>query len=206
MNEIILTIGHSTHPLNHFIALLRKHQVTALCDVRSQPYSRRNPQFNRESLKESLRESGIVYLFLGEALGGRSKDPSCIIDGKVHYDLIAQSSLFRKGLERLREEMKHHQLALMCAEKNPIVCHRTILVARHLDAMGITVKHILEDGSAMAQIDIIARLIRQLNLPEFDMFRSQEDIIHDAYRIQGERIAYEENDRPDKSAGPTTRA
>jgi uncharacterized protein (DUF488 family) len=201
MSGVVFTIGHSTHQLDRFIILLRRHGITALCDVRSQPYSRLNPQFNRETLKQSLRENGVSYVFLGDELGARSKDPSCYADGKVQYDLLAQSDLFKKGIDRVREGMKRHRLALMCAEKNPLSCHRAILVARHLEALGITVEHILEDGSLESHTDTMARLVRQLNLPEEDLFRSPEEIIEDAYRIQGERIAYEEHDRFDNDAG-----
>ena len=194
MSDIVFTIVHSTHPLERFIALLKQHDITALCDVRSQPYSRINPQFNREVLKQSLRESGIAYVFLGKELGARSEDPSCYVRGKVDYDRLARTDLFRKGLNRVCEGIKGYRLALMCAERDPLECHRTILVARYLDTFDVTVKHILEDGKIESHKDALCRLLRQLRLPEHDMFRSREDVIEDAYRIQGERIAYEENE------------
>lgn len=194
MREVLFTIGHSTHPVERFIALLKQHSITALCDVRSKPYSGMNPQFNREALKQSLWENGIAYVFLGKELGARSEDPSCYVRGKVHYDRLAAIDLFRKGLDRVREGMKDYDLALMCAERDPLQCHRTILVARHLDALGVKVEHILEDGSLESHSDALRRLLSQLKLREHDMFRSREEVIEDAYRMQGERIAYNEHE------------
>ena len=199
MCEDVFTIGHSTHPMDRFIALLKQHGITALCDIRSRPYSRINPQFNRENLKKSLGENGIVYVFLGKELGAQSEDESCYLHGKVQYDCLAQTDLFRQGLYRIREGMKGHRLTLMCAEKDPLECHRAILVGRHLEGLQTTVRHILEDGSLESHRKALNRLLRQLKLPEQDLFRSREDMIEAAYRIQGERIAYEE--REDSSEG-----
>lgn len=190
MRPAIFTIGHSTHTIEQFLALLKQHGITALCDLRSKPYSRFNPQFNREHLKQQLSESGIAYVFLGMELGARSENPSCYDHGKVQYDLLARTDLFQKGLGQVQEESREHRMALMCAEKDPLECHRTILVARHLDAMGLAVQHILADGSLESHADALKRLVGQLKLAGPDMFRSHDDVVGDAYRIQGERIAY----------------
>lgn len=191
MQHAVFTIGHSTHPQECFIALLQRHGITALCDVRSKPYSRVNPQFNREELKESLNACGIRYVFLGKELGARSEDPACYEHGKVRYDRLAQTDLFRLGLERVQKGMKDYRVALMCAEKEPLECHRTILVARHLAALGIDVEHIHADGRLESHVAALGRLARMLNLPEHDMFRSTEELLAEAYHRQEERIAYE---------------
>ena len=191
MQDAVFTIGHSTHPQERFIALLHQHGITALCDVRSTPYSRINPQFNREDLKEALRRSGIRYVFLGKELGARSEDPACYEHGRVQYDRLAHTDLFRRGLERVQEGMKKYRLALMCAEKEPLECHRTILVARHLAALGFDVRHIHADGKLESHAAALSRLARMFNLPEDDMFRSREELLADAYRRQEERTAYE---------------
>ncbi len=172
MPQTVFTIGHSTHPQDRFIALLKKHGVTALCDVRSKPYSRINPQFNKEDLKQALHKAGISYVFLGKELGARSEDPSCYDGGKVQYDRLAQTEIFRKGLDRIEEGIRKYRVSLMCAEKEPLECHRTVLVARHLDAAGLVVQHIHADGSLESHEDAMNRLLRQLRLPEHDMFRS----------------------------------
>lgn len=170
------------------------HDITALCDVRSKPHSRTNPQFNRENLKKHLRKAGISYVFLGNELGGRSEDPSCYNNGKVQYDRLARTDLFREGLNRVQEGMKKYRVALMCAEKEPLECHRTVLVARQLEALGFTVQHIHADGRLESHTDALNRLVRQLNLPERDMFRSHKDVITNAYRLQEDRIAYDRGD------------
>lgn len=192
MSDMFYTVGHSTHDIDKFIRLIGQHGITTICDVRSSPYSRMNPQFNRESLKQTLREHGIAYLFLGKELGARSNDPSCYVGDKVQYDRLAKTALFASGLERVRDSMKTHKIALMCAEKDPLACHRTILVTRTLCADGLSAQHILEDGSVESHDQALSRLLRQLKLPEDDMFRSKDEWIEDAYAIQGKRIAYEE--------------
>src|SRR5258708_3603242 len=106
MQDIVFTIGHSTHALGHFIALLQQHGITALCDVRSRPYSRVNPQFNREELDEALRAHSISYRFLGKELGARSADLTCYQDGKVQYERLAKTELFRYGLKRVLRGLK----------------------------------------------------------------------------------------------------
>ena len=129
----VFTVGHSTHALDDFLALLLRHGITAIADVRSSPYSRMNPQFNRETLHAALKGAGIAYVFLGAELGARSRDPDCYEDGKVQYDRLARTAAFQRGLARVQQGAAQYRLALMCAEKEPLDCHRTILVARHLE-------------------------------------------------------------------------
>lgn len=186
----IFTVGHSTHQQDHLISLLRRHSVTALCDVRSRPYSRTNPQFNRDRLTEMLRSAAITYVFLGRELGARSEDPACYDHGQVQYDKLARTELFQQGLERVCAGAAKFRIALMCAEKEPLECHRTILVARHLVDRGFDICHIHADGRLESQEDALERLIHQLKLPEPDMFRSRVDMLADAYHLQGQRIAY----------------
>lgn len=206
MRKDLYTIGHSTHPLEKFLALLKMHGVTALCDVRSIPYSRTNPQFNREEFSQRLRLVGIPYVFLGRELGGRSDDPSCYQDGRVQYDRLAGKSQFRKGLDRLQEGAKKYRLSLMCAENDPLECHRTILVARHVEALGFSVEHIHADGHVESHADALERLVTQLNLPATDIFRSHQDVIANAYRLQEDRIAYVRNDSEDVKGSSTRKA
>ena len=193
MQGTVFTIGHSTHPQERFIDLLRRHGVTALCDVRSSPFSRVNPQFNLDALKKVLPKHGIRYLFLGKELGARSDDPACYEGGKVQYDRLARTELFQQGLARVQDGMsKGFRIALMCAEKEPLECHRTILVARHLAALGIDVQHIDENGNPESHNDALRRLAQMVDVPEQDIFnRSPEELQDDAYRRQENRIAYE---------------
>lgn len=203
MQESIFTIGHSTHSQERFIALLRQHRITALCDVRSTPYSRVNPQFDREELKQSLSRCDIKYVYLGKELGGRSEDPACYEHGRVQYDRLAHTALFMRGLERVQEGMKKYSLALMCAEKEPLECHRTILVARHLTGISLDVQHIHADGRLEAHADALSRLVKMLNLPEHDMFHSREELLAIAYHRQEERIAYDSDVPANRSTART---
>lgn len=190
MQDPIFTVGHSNHPLAHFTGLLQRHMITAVADVRSTPFSRTNPQFNREELKDALSAIGITYVFLGKELGARSEDPACYEAGRVRYDRLAVTDLFRKGLDRVREGSEKFRLALMCAEREPLDCHRTILVCRHLVTQGFKIQHIHGDGGLEWHADVMTRLIRMLKLPKDDMFRSREEIVEEAYKRQEERIAY----------------
>ena len=125
----VLTIGHSTHAFDAFTALLHRHHVTAVADVRSAPYSRFNPQFNRKPLTEALKVQGMRYVYLGRELGGRSDDLDCYEDGRIRYDRVAATESFKSGLARVVQGAAKHRIALMCAEKEPLDCHRTLLVA-----------------------------------------------------------------------------
>lgn len=196
MKNPVFTIGHSTHPIHYFISLLKAHEITAVCDVRSSPYSRMNPQFNREDLKKVLRENRIAYVFMGKELGARSDDPCCYVHGKVQYDLLAQTDLFQHGLDRILAGTERYKIALMCAEKDPLECHRTILVSRYLkEKLGLEVHHILANGQIEKHVDTMERLLYNLKLPSQDIFRTPDIILADAYRIQGQKIAY----TPDES-------
>jgi len=149
----IFTIGHSNHPAGHFLSLLGRHGITALADVRTTPYSRFNPQFRRESLAAHLQAAGIAYVFLGEELGGKRQG--------VTQDEIARSDSFRRGLQRLREGAERYRVAFMCAEREPLDCHRTILVARHLKSSGLAIRHILADGRIEEHESVERRLVEQ---------------------------------------------
>jgi uncharacterized protein (DUF488 family) len=190
----VFTIGHSTQPVDRFIGLLKKHGITAVADVRSKPYSRMNPQFNREDLKKKLREAQIKYVFLGKELGARSEDQSCYCNGQVQYDLLAQTDLFKEGVERVREGSVDYRIALMCAEKEPLDCHRTILVARELADAGVPVVHILYSGQVEKHEDAISRLIGMMRIPNADMFREHSSVVKDAYEKRGREIAYREEE------------
>jgi len=186
----VFTIGHSTHSLGAFVALLNRHGVTAIADVRSAPFSRFNPQFNREALEVGLAAHRIKYVFLGRELGARSSDASCYENGRVLYTRLARTQLFRGGLNRIIKGSHEYQIALMCAEKEPLDCHRTLLVARALTERGCVVEHILADGRLEAHGASMARLLDIVGIPRRDLFRSQEELLAEALSRQEERIAY----------------
>lgn len=181
-DHAIFTIGHSTHPIDAFIALLRQHGVTALADVRSSPYSRFNPQFNKDALVRELQVQGIKYVFLGRELGARTDDRSCYENGRVQYRRLALTEPFRDGIERVRKGSSKHRIALVCAEKEPLDCHRTLLVARALEEQGVEVRHILGDGWLEPHRDTLERLLKITGLAKDDLFWSGDERIAEALR------------------------
>jgi|SRR5580704_2796052 uncharacterized protein (DUF488 family) len=189
-HNLVFTIGHSTHRLDAFIKLLKRHGVTVLADVRSAPFSRFNPQFNKDSLQRDLKLHGIKYVFLGRELGARSNDSSCYEDGRVLYARLARTDLFRHGVARVMRGAEDHRIALMCAEREPLECHRTLLVATALDEQGVKVAHILADGGLEAHSDSMERLLDLTGLPREDLFSSQAELIKQALARQGQKVAY----------------
>jgi uncharacterized protein (DUF488 family) len=186
----IFTIGHSNHSLERFTELLRQHSITAVADVRSAPYSRIHPDFNREPLKANLADTGVAYVYLGKELGARPEDPHFYRQGRVQFRLLSQSPLFRAGLDRVLKGAQTYRLALLCAEKEPLDCHRTFLVARELAVLGASVVHIHADGALETYGDSMSRLLKLLGLPDEDLYRTKADMIADACALQEERIAY----------------
>ena len=194
----ILTIGHSNHPPETFINLLLRHGVDEIADVRSAPYSRYASHFNHDNLQPALEEIGIGYTFLGGELGGRPVDPSCYdADGRLRYDRVAETDLFDDGLRRVIRAADERRLALLCTEKEPLECHRTLLVARALNDRGVAVAHILADGSLEEHDIAMARLVDIHKLPpDGDMFRSRADVIAEALDRQARKFAYVAADLP----------
>ena len=190
MSKELFTIGHSNHHIEKFIGLLNMHSISAVCDVRSQPYSRHNPQFNRDTLQEQLKEQNISYVFLGAELGARSSDTSCNISGKVRFNCLWQTNRFKEGIKRVKTVMDSHRVALMCAEKDPLMCHRTMLVCRYMRSEGMFINHILADGSIETNAELEERLLRLLNIPQDDLFMDHEQLINRAYDMQSDKIAY----------------
>lgn len=195
MTLTIYTIGHSRHSIEHFIELLAQHRVTAVADVRSTPASQYSPHFNRASLKRSLREAGIEYVFLGRELGARSTDPDCYVDGQVQYRRLAQTPEFKDGIRRLRNGMETERIALLCAEQEPLDCHRTVLVSRELAELGVEVQHIHGEGRLERHDDAMLRLRTGLGLGQPDLFHSSEELLDEALARQEKRIAYVDPDK-----------
>jgi len=190
----LFTIGHSDHEMPEFVSLLTQHGVNAIADVRSQPYSRFHGQFNRETLAELLKRAGIQYVFLGRELGARRSERESYQGKQARYDLISQLPAFREGLNRLRGGLAKHRIALLCAEKDPITCHRTVLVCRHLRSDPIVIQHILEDSSIETTQQAEVRLLEAVGLPPTHLFKGHSELIEQAYDLQAERIAYTESE------------
>ncbi len=188
----LYTVGHSNHSIDRFIELLVSNRIEAIADVRSSPFSHFNPQFNREFLARKLEQSGIRYVFLGDELGARRSESECYIGNKVDYALVASLPLFRRGIERLKKGAKQMRVAIMCAEKDPITCHRMILVAKEAKTEFTKIFHILADGSLETQEHAEARLLEAHHAQEPDLFAPREQRLETAYRSRAQEIAYVE--------------
>lgn len=145
---LIYTVGHSDHDLAAFIALLRRHGITLVVDVRSQPYSRWTPQFNRETLARDLDDAGIAYQFMGDALGGRPADPDLYDPGQERpdYQRVEQTDVYQAGIDRLLELARTERVAVMCSEGDHRRCHRHLLITQTLLGRGVRVLHVQPDG------------------------------------------------------------
>ena len=186
----LFTVGHSDHELQAFIKLLRRNDIDAVVDVRSVPFSQRSPQFNRDVLEQFLPAQQIHYSFLGEELGARRAEAECYFGGKARYDLIRKTPLFREGIARMVEAASSQRVALMCAESDPITCHRSILICREVRQSFAAIQHILPSGRLESQMESERRLLRLFNLDDGDLFQDVAALIENAYDQQGERIAY----------------
>jgi uncharacterized protein (DUF488 family) len=193
--DSVLTIGHSNHPYERFAELLRGAGVTAVADVRTAPRSRRLPHFNRESLEARLGGDGIAYSFLGEELGGRPRDGRYYRDGVADYERMATAAAFERGLKRVMEGTRRYRIAMMCAERYPLDCHRCLLVARALAQRGMRVGHILSDGRIASHTEIEDRLLALAGRAHHDLFASRAEQLAAAYRERARKVAYAEAGR-----------
>jgi uncharacterized protein (DUF488 family) len=197
-HNILYTIGHSNHTIDHFIALLNRHKINMVVDVRSVPYSRYCPQFNKNVVSAALQAVNIQYMFLGRELGARPDDPACYEGGCVDFKWIAGRKEFKDGLQRLLTGIGKYYIALMCTEKEPLECHRTILICRNLKEHKLCIKHILEDGRIEDHHDTERRLVKMLKIEPtlFEPEKMHSDLIEQAYDQQSQNISY----RPEESS------
>ena len=193
--RVIYTIGHSNHPIEIFIALLKKHGITAVADVRSVPYSRRHPQFNKDAIATSLKNEGIAYVFLGKELGARQPVADSLRSASTDevlasFEEITQKNTFKEGIERVFKGSEEYRVALMCAEKEPLNCHRTLLVCRNLKRPGVSIMHILYDGTLEDNSDTEKRLVKLTGVGAdlFDPAMSEDEILEAAYTKREEKI------------------
>lgn len=155
MSELtVYSIGHSDHAIDDFIGLLKQHGIDVLVDVRSQPYSRWVPQFNRETLAEAVEAAGLRYVWLGDTLGGRPQDQSLYDkdDTRPNYDRVRESAVYQAGIDELVKLAGQAAVAMMCSEGDHRRCHRTLLITPTLLDRDICVIHILPDGHTVKAV------------------------------------------------------
>jgi uncharacterized protein (DUF488 family) len=186
----LFTIGHSSHDFATFLGLLRQHEIQVVADVRSRPFSR-FPWFSRPELEKALKENGIRYVFLGLELGARRDERECYVGPRADYDLISLTPAFRSGMERLKTGVQYYRIALMCSEREPLDCHRTVLVCRHAKPFA-EISHIHADGHLETHEEAEIRMMSRYGAREGDMFLSKIELLNAAYKRRGEEINYVE--------------
>lgn len=190
----IYTIGHSNHDWGSFLRLLTQHDITAVADVRSLPKSRYHPQFDRPALQRALAANSIAYVFLGEELGARSGDPRCYDGRRISYRRLAMSTPFERGVQRLETGSASQRIAILCAEAEPLDCHRTVLISPVLADRKHAVSHIHRDGSLESHDSSMTRLRAQWDLLDADLFHNDEQLEAEALERQESRIAFVADD------------
>ncbi len=172
----IFTIGYGARSLDAFFAVLKAFRIGYLVDIRSAPYSRYKPEFSKNALHETATQAGLRYVYMGEALGGLPKDPTCYDEGKVLYDRVKERAFFKEGIARLRRARdKGLRVAIMCSEGKPEQCHRTALIGQSLTDLGIAVAHIDENDKIITQEEALGRRSGgQLSLLDDPEFRSRK--------------------------------
>jgi uncharacterized protein (DUF488 family) len=196
----LLSVGHSNHEWPRFLELLRRAGVTAVADVRSSPYSRRLPEYNRGVLEAVLRADGIAYVYLGDLLGGRPADRDLYDpEGWADYGRIRRTASFRRGLDRLLLGAERYTVAMLCAEEDPLDCHRGLMITPALAELGRPPLHLRKDGSLETTADMEAKLLPATGVGAGlldGLFAGQlgeaerRGLVAEAYRIRNRQVAY----------------
>ena len=188
----VYTIGYATKPIATFIEQLKHYKVSAVCDVRSVPFSKRFFDYHQDAIKRHLNSAHIRYVYLGDELGPRSKEPEHYDEcNQVQFESLMHSENFLSGLERLRSGIeKGFTLALMCAEKDPATCHRSLLIGYAVARLwNEELMHIDHEGKLESQTHLEQRL-KQLHGLGSDLFATESDLLLQAYRKQLKATSY----------------
>jgi uncharacterized protein (DUF488 family) len=186
----LFSIGHSNIAADRFIAMLREAGVAAVADVRATPFSRFCPWFSHQPLEARLARDRMAYLWHGDALGGRPQDGALYRDGSADYEAMAAQPAYRQGLEGLIEAASRHRICVMCAEREPLDCHRCLLVTRSLAERGLAVGHILHDGTIEPH-DATERRLLDWDTGQRDLLEpGQPSRLAAAYRHRASAVAY----------------
>jgi len=196
-NKLVYTVGHSNHPIDYFAELLYTFSINCLIDIRSVPGSSYNPQFNKESLQNFLKNININYLHFGEEFGARHTEKELLdIWGQVDFDKVRKTSKFISGVERLNSGLgKGYTIALMCSEADPFDCHRFSMVSYYLVRNGFTVKHILKDKTVIDNEELEKKLLKKYDkqIPKTSLFETVTifDQLSLAYRLRNQEVAFD---------------
>lgn len=197
----IFTLGHSTLAAASFADLCHRAGITAIADVRSVPYSRRASQHNRESIEEYAPKSGIAYVYLGHLLGGRPARPSLFLpSGRADYRSMRSSPEFLEGMGRLRKGLDKFNIGLMCGEEDPITCHRALLIAPVLAALGLSPLHLRKGGRLETQTEFEDRVMEATGAGSMqgNLFESRESLVDQAIEAMADRHAFRQGAKDDQ--------
>jgi uncharacterized protein (DUF488 family) len=192
----IFTIGHSNHSAEFFLELLRAHTINCIVDVRSVPASRFSPQFGKARLASFLKENGIEYLHFGEEFGARRTNPEQLDEeGRVDFEKVRATAAFKSGVARLQKGVDHgFRIALMCAEADPLSCHRFAMISGALEESGFDVQHILKDKSLVSNPALEKQMLDRLSkkLKGIPLFGGDFSASHlrAAYRLMNKTVGY----------------
>ncbi len=179
----IYTIGYGARSVEQLLAVLKAQQIAFVIDVRSAPYSRYKPEFNKEALQREIQTHQIRYTYMGDTLGGRPNDPDCYTDDKVDYDKVRQKEFYQQGIRRVQQAFTQQlRVVLLCSEGKPEICHRSKLIGETLTELGIPVLHIDENDRLLDQAAVIARL----TAGQLSLFGSHSFTSRKRYESEGE--------------------
>lgn len=192
----LYTIGHSIYEIEDFIKLLQNNNINTIVDVRSTPYSKFAPQYNKELLKQYLKQNAICYIYMGDTLGARYEDKNLLFDdGKVNFKKVQETKNFQDGIVRLERGIeKGYNISLMCSEKEAFDCHRFGLISEFLSKISINVNHIYPD-KIVSHKELEQKLLKKYEkkIPAVDLFNPNiniEEQLTLAYELRNIDIAY----------------
>lgn len=196
----IFAIGHSNYPYDKLIEMIKKYNINCVVDIRETPYSKYNIQYNREFLKENLKASGFLYIYMGHEFGAkRLTKESYNDDGYADFEKVVKEDMFLKGIERLTKGLEMgYRIVLLGAMQEPIRCHRSIMVGKYLSQKGADVKYILHEGNLVNQDyieeDLLNKYFGNRNQLSIDSLlgtdKSREDMIEEGYKLANKEIGY----------------
>lgn len=191
----IFSIGYSSfgNDAAQMIEILNEHEINVLIDVRSSPYSSYYTAFNKENLELSLKKENIYYRNYAKEFGARQEDLDLYPFGYLDFERFSKTDEFKSGVTRVENSLAHgYNVVFMCSEKEPVSCHRAILVTRAFSNLGYQITHLLPEKKSKTQADIETELLQMHPRSLFDDFNEDEIVL--AYRKQNEKIGFHMED------------
>ena len=196
-NQVVYTIGHSSHPIEYFVELLKTFSIDLVIDVRSVAASSYNPQYNKEPLQFQLEKNQISYLHCGAEFGARHTEPALLDkEGRVDFEMVRKTDFFKRGMLLLMDKVRQGiSVALMCSEADPMECHRFSMISVAVEDAGFDVQHILKDMRTKSNTQLENQLLKKYakKIPHPDLFQPDitiEDQLSVAYRLHNQEVAY----------------